>query len=719
MTALDLLRRSLTPAGYVASPEDTTNYRRVWARDGVICGLAGLASGDADLARGLRATLQTLADHLGPEGQVPSNVAVSSSGETEAVSYGGLAGRVDAGPWFVLGVALYSRLTGDRGFAVQMAPAVGGVLRLLRAWEFNARGLVYVPQSGDWADEYDLHGYLLFDQALRLLALQQWAPLAADNGDAEREADDLRRTIEATFWPREGGAPEAAYHPEAFRRALGEGAEPFPFAGLTPGGYARRFDALGSAVALLAGLWRERSAPLLDHGLGLARGSSGLVPAFDPVIREGDAEWDVLRANVRDRFSNRPGHYHNGGAWPMVNGWWVAALAQSGREADARGLADALAAANRMGGFPEYLDPEGAPHGTTPLAWSAAGEVLAGAALDGRLADWWSPPEAAPAPAAPLAEGGAPEVVVAGEILVDLLSAEPASGLGEAAMFERHAGGSAANLATNLARLGVPTALVASVGDDGFGRFLRRSVEATGVDARLQEITDSPTSVVTVTRTDATPDFALFRHADRRIAPGQLPDSLLASARLFHTSGFALSREPARTTLLDGAARASAAGATLSIDLNVAPRSRDERTEIGATARVFLALGPLAKASRDDAERLFGETLPDDAICERLLSWGATLVCLTRGSEGALVAWDGGHADVAAEPLESVADATGAGDAFWAGFLAAWLRGLAPEACARSGGRLAALKLARVGPLPDRVDPETVFAAARQRPLAG
>ncbi len=683
----------------------------MWARDGVICGLAGLASGDPDLARGFRATLQTLADHLGPEGQVPSNVQVSASGETEAVSYGGLAGRVDAGPWFVLGVALYARLADDRAFAVQMAPAVNGVLRLLRAWEFNARGLVYVPQSGDWADEYDLHGYLLFDQALRLLALQQWAPLAADGGDAEREADGLHRLISDTFWPREGASPEAAYHPEAFRCALASGAEPFPFAGLTPGGYARRFDALGSAVALLAGLWRERSAPLFDHGLGLARGGSGLVPAFNPVIREGDAGWDVLRANVRDRFSNRPGHYHNGGAWPMVNGWWVAALAQAGREADARGLSETLQAANRAGGFPEYLDPEGAPHGIAPLAWSAAGEVIAKAALDGRLADWWSPPEAAADPHPPEASGAAPEVVVAGEILVDLLSAEPARGLGEAATFERHAGGSAANLATNLARLGVPTALVASVGDDGLGRYLRRSAEATGVQMHVRTVSDSPTSVVTVTRTDATPDFALFRHADRRIAPGQLPDSLLASARLFHTSGFALSREPARTTLLDAAARARGlGGATLSIDLNVAPRSRDERTDITATARAYLALGPLAKASRDDAARLFGQTLTDNAVCDRLMAWGASLVCLTRGAEGALVVWDGGRAEVPAEPLASVADATGAGDAFWAGFLAAWLGGAVPEACARAGGRMAALKLARVGPLPERVDAASVLA---------
>lgn len=675
----------------------------------MICGLAGLASGEAALVEGLRRTLQTLADHLGPEGQVPSNVQVGPDGDAQAVSYGGLAGRVDTGPWFVLGTALYARLADDPAFAVRMAPAVGGVLRLLRTWEFNGRGLVYVPQSGDWADEYDLHGYLLFDQVLRLLALRAWAPLALDEGETERDAEMLHRQLEATFWPRAGGAPEVSYHPEAYRRAVGGGEASFPFAALTPGGYVRRFDALGSSLALLAGLWRDRADTLADHGLGLA-GPSGLIPAFSPTVRAGDPGWDVLNANVRDTFSNRPGHYHNGGAWPMVNGWWVVALSLMGRATDARTLADAIRCANRDGVFPEYLDADqGVPHGTSPLAWSAAGEILAAAALEGQLANWWTPQKSRTAPPTDLHETA--EVVVAGEVLVDLLSMDPAQGLGEAATFERHAGGSAANLATNLSRLSVPTVLVASIGDDGFGRFLQGSVDGTGVDARLRVVHDSPTSVATVTRTDATPDFALFRHADRRLAPDQLPDSLLRRARLFHTSGFALSREPARTTLLDAAARARAHGATLSVDLNVAPRSRAERTDIAATARVFLSFGPLVKASRDDAARLFGEPLHDAEIASRFVKWGAQLLCLTRGAEGSLVAWNEGQTSVSAEPLQSIADATGAGDAFWAGFLAAWLRGFDPPDCARAGGRLAAMKLARVGPLPDRVDTSTVFTS--------
>ena len=703
MTALDLLRDSLTEAGYLASPTERTNYRRVWARDGVICGLAGLVSGDDALADGLRRTVETLLAHVGPQGQVPSNVSVVD-GATEAVSYGGLAGRVDAGPWAVLGAARWAAHAGDAAWAARWAPAVGGVLDLLDAWEVNARGLVYVPQSGDWADEYDLHGYLLYDQVLRLLALRAWAPWAPSPASVAVRADRVHAVVEATFWPHADGDPEVAYHPAAYRAAQSDPA-PYPFAALTPGGYARRFDALGSALAVLAGLWPDRRDAVLDHGLALAEATEpGLVPAFAPQIREGDGGWATLRANTRDRFSNRPGHYHNGGCWPMVNGWWVAALAEAGRAREAEALRARVEAAN-ADVFPEYLDAdEGARLGTAPLAWSAAGAVLGAAALAGRLGDWTPALEPGAAPD----DAAAVDVVVAGEVLADLITTEPTDDLGGAVAFERHAGGSPANLASNLARLGVSVAFVASVGDDGLGRFLEAAAERVGVDARFA-VRDEPTSLVAVARSAGTPDFAAYRAADRLLWPSQLADALLRRARLFHTSGFALSREPARATLLDAAARAHALGLAVSIDVNFAPDTAARRAEQDAAARQILSLGPLVKCSRDDLARLWGrDPASDDAAVARLLGLGASLVCLTRGSDGALVAWDGGVAEVPAEPVEA-ADVTGAGDAFWAGFLAAWLAGQDPPACARAGARMAARKLAHVGPLPDAVDPAAVL----------
>src|SRR5258708_25952293 len=95
LQSLALLRRCLSPAGFVASPVDIDNYARIWARDGVITGLAALASDDLQLIAGMEKTLQTLATHQGPHGEIPSNVSIDGN----QVSLGRLTRRVNALFW--------------------------------------------------------------------------------------------------------------------------------------------------------------------------------------------------------------------------------------------------------------------------------------------------------------------------------------------------------------------------------------------------------------------------------------------------------------------------------------------------------------------------------------------------------------------------------------------------------------------------------------------
>jgi hypothetical protein len=398
--ALALLRRCTTDDGIVASPTDERNYRRVWARDSVMCGLAGLAAGDDEITEGLRNTLDLLVTAQGPEGQIPSNVSMRD-GRIVGVSYGGLAGRVDTIPWFVIGLSHYVHATGDEAFGEKHALAAREALQLLAAWEFNARSLVYVPMGGDWADEYVLHGYVFFDQVLRLWANRCFAQVI----DTEPLYPGVSDRIESTYAPSPTGDPEAAYHGTAYRRFAEEHGEArYWLAALSPSGYQTQFDAFGNALAVLLDLGtaahRER---VLDTGEEVRSHRPGrLVPAFWPPIEPGDRQWAALTDNYRDTFSNRPGHYHNGGLWPMVNGWWGLALAHAGRTDPARDVLDALDAANRTGdasdddpsdettdddtspyGFPEYRDAiNGAPHGITPLGWSAATYVLLTHALE-------------------------------------------------------------------------------------------------------------------------------------------------------------------------------------------------------------------------------------------------------------------------------------------------------------------------------------------------
>lgn len=388
--AIDLLRRALTPAGFLASVTEAANYRRVWARDGVIAGLAALATGEADLRDGFRCTLDTLANHQGPHGEIPSNVGEDG----EQVSYGGRVGRVDALLWYVIGVCRYALHTGDQAFAARHRPALEKALFLAGCWEFNNRGLLYVPLSGDWADEYVQQGYALSEQVLYLMALEGYSELQGSAPHWREKAAHLREQIAVNYWPSAGNLDHPLlYHPAAYRLAVESALHPAHWlATFTPAGYAQRFDGLANALALWAGLGDEHSsAQTIAHVDSLCADlRNDLIPAFYPPIQPGDPEWDGLRLNYAHRFRNAPYAYHNGGLWPVLTGFWVAGLARWGEDKRAARHREAVHRANALGpggerwGFYEFHhgqthQPRGTPHTT----WSAAGAIIAHHALQG------------------------------------------------------------------------------------------------------------------------------------------------------------------------------------------------------------------------------------------------------------------------------------------------------------------------------------------------
>ncbi len=303
-------------------------------------------------------------------------------------------------------------------------------------------------------------------------------------------------------------------------------------------------------------------------------------------------------------------------------------------------------------------------------------------------------------------------LLAVGELLVDLIGHELAENLSDTRDFHRYQGGSPANLAANMARLGNQSVLVSAVGNDNLGVYLKQRVGEAGV---LTEhiVTDPlvPTSLVVVSRTTGTPDFIAYRMADCQLLPKHLPDSLLERAAIFHTTCFALSRNPAQTTIVDAARRAARVGCRVSLDANYAPSLWPDRAQARRVVADYCAAGALVKLSDDDAVRLYGGPQTHDEIIRDFHAMGASLVCLTLGAKGSLVSTEGGRAQVRLEAAPvKVVDATGAGDAFWSGFLTAWLAQRSPRQCAEAGAAMAAMKLTTAGRLPAHIDPATLFS---------
>jgi fructokinase len=299
-----------------------------------------------------------------------------------------------------------------------------------------------------------------------------------------------------------------------------------------------------------------------------------------------------------------------------------------------------------------------------------------------------------------------------GELLVDLISTEPTDSLATAERFDRYQGGSPANIAVNIARLGGRAAMMACVGDDALGVFLRDALADANVDVRdVRAHPDAHTSIVLVARTTTTPDFLPMRDADFRLEPADLAASV-ARARAVHTSTWPLSREPARQCARRALHLAHAEGKVTSLDPNYTPRIWPDRRE---ALRVLEAVMPdvtITKPSQDDAERLFNEVLAPDDVIRRFHAMGPGIVLFTMGTKGMILSVGGDQTHIPARELD-VADATGAGDAFWSGFMIAHLDGLTPLHCAYVARELAERKLKTVGPLPAMQDRREVYAKAK------
>ena len=295
------------------------------------------------------------------------------------------------------------------------------------------------------------------------------------------------------------------------------------------------------------------------------------------------------------------------------------------------------------------------------------------------------------------------DIICIGEVLIDFIGHEINTSINRTKDYHRFLGGSPTNVAVNASRLGLKSLLVASCGQDGLGEYVVRKLKDNHVNtAQIAKLESVSTSVIFVSKSTETPDFIAYREADCQITENQLPDDIIADAAIFHTTCFALSKNPARQTILNRAKKAAELGLQLSIDINFSERIWPNREEAKQVLAEYLLLNPLVKLSEDDCYRLFAEVKTEDFIFDYFHNLGATRICLTKGKNGVVLSdLEQGLFFQEALPIEEIKDTTGAGDAFWTGFLYAQLHKKDLEESIVIAQRLASIKLQNVGRLPD------------------
>ena len=264
-------------------------------------------------------------------------------------------------------------------------------------------------------------------------------------------------------------------------------------------------------------------------------------------------------------------------------------------------------------------------------------------------------------------------ILAIGELLVDLITTEVVSDLSETKFLKLKAGGSCGNFTTFCTKQGTPVKLVATVGKDNFGKIILDSLVKEGVDIKnILQHKNFSTSVIVVGKSHATPDFIDYRQADFNIA--SVPENLIEESEIVHTTAFALSRHPAQKNILNALLYADNLGKTISVDWNYALKIWGKDNNAQEIFGKIIKMKLLLKVSMDDVDRFWGADNKIENAKKILEKLDTIATCLTCGEKG--VWYRIKNKDWQYKPVQptNVIDVTGAGDAFWSGFVSSYIK---------------------------------------------
>jgi len=329
-------------------------YPEPYTRDLMISSLGVLVSGNEKLVKSLRRALEVLARNQSGLGHIPSLVHDPED-----------RGASDCTPLFLMAVGIFRQVTGEQDF---LEDAVQKAMKWMEYQSPTARVTVAQLPTSDWRDEQWVVGYGLYVNTIVYTYLRLF-------GQHQR-AGELREAMDR--FTVKGERQQRHVHEGLVLRN-----KPYYAMWSYKVYRSERFDLLGNSLAILTGIaspsrarrltsWIETECEAMRKNEDLA---VKLPPNFFPYVKPDDPDW-----MTRYRRYNQPGEYHNGGVWPFVCGFYVAALVAAEKYALAEKKLVALTELVRPAreakvefGFNEWLRAQdGSPQGEDWQSWSAA-----------------------------------------------------------------------------------------------------------------------------------------------------------------------------------------------------------------------------------------------------------------------------------------------------------------------------------------------------------
>lgn len=276
------------------------------------------------------------------------------------------------------------------------------------------------------------------------------------------------------------------------------------------------------------------------------------------------------------------------------------------------------------------------------------------------------------------------DVIAMGRASCDLYS-EQTCLLKDSLSFARYLGGSPANTAVAMSKLGLKTAFIGCVSDDGMGQFVKETLQKFGIDvSHVRTDTEGHRTAITIGEiTGGGKCSSIFYRnlcADLFLTSNDVDEQFIASASAILVSGTSLTHEPSRTAVLNAMTRAKKASTKIIFD----PDYREGTWDSEAEMKVFLAtaasMADIVIGTVDEFARFSDALLPEtafdsDKCASELIRRGCGIIVIKNGKEGSCAYETDNVVRAKAFNQKNVTKTFGAGDSFAAGFMRALLHG--------------------------------------------
>lgn len=260
--------------------------------------------------------------------------------------------------------------------------------------------------------------------------------------------------------------------------------------------------------------------------------------------------------------------------------------------------------------------------------------------------------------------GDTMDFITIGEMVIDFLPGQ------EEGSYIRNAGGAPANVAICAARNGLKSGMYCKVGNDDFGKFLLKTLRDNHVEPLAPEMTDEATTTMAFVSLNENNDrsftFARKPGADMLLDKSEIKDEHLKDCRLVQAGTCSMSAGPAVEATKYAMSRGKELGAMVGFDINYRNLMwKDDKEACAKEVLGILKDVDFLKLSDEEIDMVGGH----DNLLNVMKEYDVAVAVLTLGGDGAEVFYDGKSYVIPGFKVDHVADTTGAGDAFWGGFL--------------------------------------------------